>query len=101
MVVTYILDGREPKPIENVREWNLWCNTADQQVRQVAVTEDGDATVSTVFSGLDLSFGRGPPLIFETLVFGGEMDGEMDRYSTWEEAEHGHAIMVDRVKASR
>jgi hypothetical protein len=36
----------------------------------------------------------GPPLIFETMVFGGSKDGEMDRYSTKEEAEKGHEAMV-------
>lgn len=46
----------------------------------------GDVEVSTVFLVLDPQFGPGPPLLFETLVFGGEFDEEMERYSTWKEA---------------
>jgi hypothetical protein len=54
--------------------------------------------VSTVFLGLDHNFGSGPPLIFETLVFGGPFDKEMDRYSTWDEALAGHARMVEKCQ---
>ena len=38
------------------------------------------------------------PILFETLVFNGELDGEMYRYSSWEDAENGHYKMVKRVK---
>jgi hypothetical protein len=48
--------------------------------------------VSTVWLGLDHSFtGEGPPLIYETMIFGGPHDGDMWRYATREEAEAGHA----------
>jgi hypothetical protein len=59
---------------------------------------DDDVRVSTVFLGLDHSFGTGPPLLFETMVFGGPMDQEQGRCTTWEEAESLHATMVARVK---
>lgn len=36
----------------------------------------------------------GPPLLFETMVFGGPDDQWMDRYTTWEQAEEGHAFVV-------
>jgi hypothetical protein len=52
--------------------------------------------ISTVFLGLDHNFGQGPPLLFESMVFGGEDDGEMVRYSTWEEAETGHKLLVEK-----
>ena len=55
-------------------------------------------TVSTVWLGMDHSFGDGPPLIFETMVFGGELDQECDRYTTEEQAQQGHAAMVARVQ---
>lgn len=55
-------------------------------------------TVSTVWLGRDHRFGGdGPPIIFETLVFGGPLDGEMDRYCTEAEATAGHRAMVDRL----
>lgn len=61
-------------------------------------TKTGDATISTVHLGLDHRFGEGPPLIFETMVFGGGLDQECDRYSTIEQAHAGHERMVDRVR---
>lgn len=58
--------------------------------------------ISTVFLGLNHAFDEGPPLLFETMVFADEypaINQEMDRYTTWEEALVGHAVMLDRVEA--
>jgi hypothetical protein len=55
--------------------------------------------VSTVWLGLDHSFERGPPLIFETMVFESKdhsSDLDCARYATEEEAFAGHAEMVKR-----
>lgn len=58
--------------------------------------------VSTVWLGLDHSFGRdGPPLIFETMVFmPGESFREVDsaRYATKEAALAGHTAMLSEWK---
>ncbi len=51
----------------------------------------GDVNVSTVHLGLDHAWGCGPPLIFETMVFGGEHDQECWRYSNLADAREGHA----------
>lgn len=68
---------------------------------QVAVTDVPDAQVSTVFlHGIDHQHEDGPPLLFESLVFGGVLNHEMARYSTEAEARTGHAAMVERVKAA-
>lgn len=71
--------------------------------KRVAKTElpDDQGIVSTVWLGIDHSFGYGPLLIFETLVFGGPLDKEMDRYTTEQEALTGHEQMVARVKACK
>lgn len=56
--------------------------------------------VSTVWLGLSQPwYGTKPalPLIFETMVFGGELDGEMERYPTLQEAKDGHVKWVERV----
>lgn len=68
--------------------------------RRVALEKFGPVTVSTVFLGLDHSFGGKVPLVFETMVFEGPLDGQMDRYSTWDQAETGHRKMVEKVKNS-
>jgi len=90
----YILKDKKAISVD-VIEWARWFEKAD---RKVAHTKIGEATISTVFLGLDHSFGLGPPLIYETMVFGGKLDEEMERYSTWEQAEAGHAAMVERVR---
>jgi hypothetical protein len=56
---------------------------------------------STVFIGLDHNWGEGPPLVFETMIFGGEFDQYQYRYSTWAEAEAGHAVAVGMVEHER
>jgi hypothetical protein len=53
--------------------------------------------VSTVWLGLNHNWGDGPPVIFETLVFGGPLDEEMARYTSHEAARFGHDFMVMRL----
>jgi len=94
----YILVGRDVIPAISVMTWVRWFNEAD---RTVARTDLGYALVSTVFLGLDHNIlGEGPPKLFETLVFGGPLDGEMVRYSTWDEAVEGHDAMLNRVRSN-
>ena len=93
----YKLEGKEVVEVDDLMEWGKWIQTAD---RHVAKDKIGKAKISTVFLGLDHSFGSGPPLLFETMVFGGPLDGETDRYSIWEEAEIGHEAMKVRVLKS-
>lgn len=95
----YILNGHEVVPCHDLLEWATWFETAD---RHVANDWFKEVRVSTVFLGLDHSFLlAGPPLIFETMVFGGPLDQEQERYSTWDEAEKGHAEMLAKVKAAQ
>ena len=91
----YILEGKEAVPAD-LLTWGRWFESTEN--RAVAKTDIGDVRVSTVFLGTDYRFGEGPPLLFETMVFGGMLDQDMERYTTWEEAEQGHAEMVARVK---
>ena len=94
----FILEGQKVVPCENLLQWAKWMESAD---RAVAKDSIGGSEVSTVFLGLDHSFVEGgPPLVFETVVFDGEFDGEMDRYSTWDEAVKGHNSMVEKVKGN-
>lgn len=91
MTDKYILDGHEAVPCDHLFTWASWLEKADRIVRK---HEADGVRVSTVFIGLDHSFGDGPPLLFETMIFGGPRDGWMDRYSTWDEAEEGHERAV-------
>jgi len=62
--------------------------------RHVGHTQVGGVTVSTVWLGIDHAYGGGPPLIFETMVFGGDHDEDVWRYATEDEARLGHASVV-------
>lgn len=62
---------------------------------RIGSTRIGDIWISTVWLGLNHNFFDGPPLIFETMIFGGNLDQEMWRYSTVEEARAGHAFAVN------
>lgn len=94
---------REGNPFPDVIAWAKKAEGQDGYKRVAESTVD-DYWISTVWVGLDMGF-SGPPLIFETMVFwqgeGSEphdLDGEMDRYSTEQQALAGHDQMVARVR---
>jgi hypothetical protein len=96
----YILggeDGHTPVPCYSLHEWGKWIEETDHRV--VAQTGNDDWRVSTVFLGLDhRHWGNGPPILFETMVFRhGKSADEMERYSSWDDAETGHKAMVRKV----
>lgn len=87
------IDG-EPKPVPLLQ----WACFFEQANRRVALTKVGVSEVSTVFLGLDHNLsGEGPPLIYETMVFGGKLDGNTWRYSTRAQAVRGHGEAVMAV----
>lgn len=99
MSALYILDEHgEPKRVHDYTVWGRWFEEAKER-RRVAFDKIGDVTISTVFLGLDHGYGS-EVLLFETMVFEGPLDGEMDRASTRTQALEQHAAMVARVKAS-
>ena len=58
-----------------------------------------DVVVSTVWLGINHNwYDDGPPIIFETMVFGGPRDQEMERYATEAAAIAGHLAMVDELR---
>lgn len=111
----YILDeDNVPQAVLSVTAWGRWFERNGNR-RRVAETEtiDDDYSiirVSTVFLGLDHAFpyftptdGNGrvsvtytppPPILFETMIFGGAHDGYQERYATWAAAEEGHRRAV-------
>lgn len=101
----YILVGRTPIAVD-MMTWALWFGKNEN--RRVANTViDKNVGVSTVFMGLDHNFlGRGDPILFETMIFGGPLDQEQWRYTSYDAAERGHEeavaacrIAVAKVKA--
>jgi hypothetical protein len=91
----YILDGQTPQPAADVASWDSFMATG---TRQVADTILGPIRVRTVFSGIALHTPDDqPPLLFDTVVFGGPLAGHRGRYPTWAAAEQGHAQAVAHV----
>lgn len=96
----YIPDERGKPVATDQRTWAAWLETHPVE-RVVDRTLVGDVEVSTVFLGLDCDLsGNGPPLVYETRIFGGAHDRAMDRYPTRDEAVAGHAGMVERLVTS-
>ena len=67
------------------------------------VLKIGDVTVSTVFLGIDHSMVRPmdqehEPILFETMIFGGEHHNYQQRYVTWDEAKAGHLEAVKLIE---
>jgi len=89
----YILDGKTPIPCFDITKWG----SQSKEDKTVGRDQFGDVSVSTVFLGIDHSFSGGTPVLFETMIFGGEYDQYQERYCTWDEAESGHQIACELV----
>lgn len=86
-------DGVEPCTPE---EWDRRA-TADPN-RRVAHDIFSGVTISTMFTGLNTqSDPLGPPLLYQTVVFGKSPAQEIS-YATREEAAIGHARLVERFR---
>ena len=94
----YILNGHTPVPTSDLLNWGLWMESKERIVKQEDI---GSMKISTVFLGLDHSFSeKGPPLLFESMIFNGPLDETQDRCSTWDQAEEMHENMCKRARAA-
>jgi len=98
----YKLVDKVPVPALGFDDWAIALGQEDRCVAQT--TLPNDVRVSTVFLGIDHSFsalvsGNDPvaPVLFETMIFGGEHDQYQERCCTWAEAEAMHARAVARL----
>lgn len=93
----YVLDEQgEPVLETDLMKWAEWFGTPARILAQEWVAE---SQISTVFLGIDHNWGDGPPILWETMVFNGRLNGEQDRCSgSREQAMAMHAEMVARVK---
>lgn len=97
----YRLVNKRAVPVagDDVMVWAREFERGDK--RRVDETRlPGGVRVSTVFLGLDHAWDAGPPLIFETMIFGGKHDEYQERYSTWKQAVAGHAKAVELAKSA-
>ena len=70
--------------------------TAD---RQIAFTRLDDCEISTVSLGLNFSLlNPSQPLLFESMIFGGNNDGYLRLYLNIDDAELGHKQILAGIK---
>lgn len=93
----YILDGHTLVPVD-LMTWAKWFGKADRHVARTVINDK--VRVSTIFLGINLRFGDGPPLVFETMAFRDGEETDCDRYATWDEAQRGHDEMVAKYSVS-
>ena len=101
----YKLDKNKQAVPCSLEEWGMM--TREEKI--VAKNWFGEIQVSTVFLGVDHSHvflleGGPSPILFETMIFGGEWDGYQERFETWEEAVKGHWVacqIADKVSIDR
>ena len=90
----YVLDGKTLVEVPDVLTWARWraahrfnCQIKDDYFGHKAI---GEVRVSTIFLGVDhrieLVESARPPIVFETMIFGGAHDGYQDRCATYDEA---------------
>lgn len=101
MISHYVLNSAgEPRVEADFIKWAMWFDSS-MEIRRVDFEQVGDAAISTVFLGIDHSYGEEEaPILWETVVFGGSLAGERNRCGgSREQAEAMHAEMVERVCA--
>ena len=81
-----------------------WLNARvldDEAAKRVAKDAVGDAEISTVFLGINHQYGDGPPVLWETMIFGGSHDQDQWRYISEQDARVGHERVVVALREGR
>ena len=94
----YVLDA--DNHVLEVFDMVTWDRFMEDERRQIGYTQITSACdVSTVFLGIDHRiYGKGPPVLFETMIFGGPLDGEQWRYASYDDAMTGHQMAVSKAR---
>jgi hypothetical protein len=94
----YVLDANNNVVEAKLEAWGIWFSHIDNRV--IGLTDiTSQIRVSTVFIGIDHRFfGRGPPLLFETMIFGGPLDQYQRRYASYDDAQTGHQVAVRKAR---
>jgi hypothetical protein len=93
----YTLDeNNKPIKVTSLIEAVEWMENNPER-KAVKQEHIGDVFISTVFLGLDHSFQSDKPVLWETMIFGGDHDQYQERYTSYEDALLGHQIALNLV----
>jgi len=100
----YILDDNGmPILCDDVIAWATWIDSADRAVAVTTIAREGveeTIRVSTQFIGFDYGFGQSTrPVLYETMVFGGNLNHHTERTDDWYLALRRHYATVETVVA--
>ena len=96
----YILENKKIKEVL-IDEWVKWVKNPENRI--IKHDECDKILVSTVFLGIDHNWsGKGEPVLFETMIFGGKYNNYQERYTSYEDAIKGHKkakkLIIDQKK---
>ena len=92
----YILnENNKPIKVSGI-EYAMWEKNPTKRIVKKDTIED--IRISTVFLGLDHAFKSDTPILWETMIFGGEYDNYQERYTSYEDALIGHQKALDLIK---
>jgi len=86
----WMMDHNDGKPCVNLK-----TTTVGEKPERDAGTV---ADVSTIFLSINHNWVGGPPILWETMVFGGPSDDWQERYRSEEEALRRHDEIVETLK---
>jgi hypothetical protein len=97
----YILRDNQVIEEQDHSVWSEWFESTYQDVADIAQTETAHSNVVTRFLAVNLTLAQDqPPLLFETKVTGGWLEGQGEKYASIEDARTGHDAWVGRVRAA-
>ena len=100
MTERYILKDGFAVQCQDLMEWGAWMEAHRNKFQKISKV--AGLRLSTVFLGLDHSFGHGEPLLWETMLFNDDMNGESEsqwRFTFQGEAYEFHETKVKQLKA--
>lgn len=93
----YTLDeNNKPVKATSIMEAADWM---ENNLERKAVKQEniGDIFISTVFLGSDHAWNSDVPVLWETMIFGGEHDQYQERYTSYEDALEGHKKALNLI----
>lgn len=99
----YRIDSIGREVVEpSVPRWVEWLAEFRREEKHIVsrhrLSIDGvDVIVSSIFTGMDMALAD-PPLLYETMVFGGALSGMRMRWSSRKMAVFGAGLMVGNVE---